>query len=367
MKRVGYIYEGICDLDNIKTAVMKASLGKRHQKRVKYALNNIDKVAVRIRKMLMNKTYRPSPYVTKTIYDGTSRKKRTICKPRFYPDQIIHWALMLQTQPIIMKGMYKYNCGSIPGRGTSYGQKILRKWLDADYRNTKYCLKLDISKFYPSIDNDMLKRMFRARIKDKNCLWLIDTIIDSGQGLPIGNYTSQWFSNFYLQGLDHFIKEELRVKYYIRYVDDLVLLGANKKKLHQVRMNIAVYLDTIGLRLKDDWQVFKVNSRAIDFLGLRFFRHKTILRKRNALRIRRRVRRISKKQKLAYRDACAVISYWGWIKRSDSYRFYHRHFKPYININKAKKVVSSYDKARNLRTNTGIRPNLRRGVPDRTR
>lgn len=308
----------------------------------------MDFYAKEIQNILTNKLYIPSPYTIKTIQDGSSGKIRTIYKPKYYPDQIIHWALMLQLQPIIMKGMYEYSCGSVPGRGTSYGQKTLRKWLDTDYKNTKYCLKMDVSKFYPSVNNDILKKMFRCRIKDGDCLWLIDSIIDSSQGLPIGNYTSQWFANFFLQGLDHYIKEVLGVKYYIRYVDDLVLLGSNKKKLHAVRKNIDEYLNSINLTMKGDWQVFKVNNRAIDFLGFRFFRNKTILRKRNALRIRRRMRKIQKKGELNYKDACAVISYWGWIKRSDSYNFYHKYVKPVVSVGHAKKVVSNYAKTNNL-------------------
>lgn len=353
MKRVGHIYEKICSIDNIKHAIMKASLGKRKQNRVMRILNNIDKVAEQIQKMLINKTYTHSPYIVKTLFDGASKKERTIHKPRFYPDQIIHWALMLQIELVIMKGMYEYCCGSVPGRGTSYAQKALRKWLDNDSKNTKYCLKMDISKFYPSVDNEKLKQMFREKIKDADCLWLIDQVIDSSKGLPIGNYTSQWFLNFYLQVMDHWIKEYLGVKYYIRYVDDLVLLGANKKKLHKVKNALDVYLETIGLKLKGDWQVFRVNSRAIDFLGFRFFRDKTILRKRNALRIRRRWKKIGKKAKMSYEDACAIVSYWGWIKRSDSYDFYNKYAKPIISVGRAKKVVSEYAKADSLRANSG--------------
>lgn len=301
--------------------------------------------------MLVNKTYRASPYIEKTIEDGATKKIRTIYKPRYYPDQIIHWALMLQLQPIIMRGMYQYSCGSVPGRGTGYGQKMLRKWLDSDRKHTKYCLKMDISKFYPSVNNEKLKSMFRRMIKDEDCLWLIDEIIDSAEGLPIGNYTSQWFSNFFLQGLDHYIKEQLGVKYYLRYVDDLVLLGSNKKKLHKARIAVAEYLIGIGLIIKGDWQVFRVDKRAIDFLGFRFYRNKTILRKRNALRIKRRLQKIKKKGHLNYKDACAVVSYWGWVKRSDSYRFYHKYMEPIVSIKKAKRTVSNYAKGLHLQSN----------------
>ena len=346
MKRAGFIYNKICDIDNIKFAIMNSSLGKRTQNRVKRVIENMDANAKSIQEILVNKTYVPSPYIEKIIQDGATKKVRAICKPRYYPDQIIHWALMQQIQPILAKGMYEYTCGSVPGRGTSGGQKILRKWLDNDYKNTKYCLKMDVKKFYPTIDNDILKAKFRTKIKDRDCLWLIDAIIDSAKGLPIGNYTSQWFSNFFLEDLDHYIKEQLGVKYYIRYVDDLVLLGPNKKKLHKARVAISEHLASTNLELKGNWQVFKVNSRDIDFLGFRFFRNKTILRKRNALRIKRRFKRISRKNHLSNKDASAVISYWGWMVRSNSYNFYHKHAKPKVGIKKAKRMVSFYAKIR---------------------
>jgi RNA-directed DNA polymerase len=345
MKRTGNIYQNITKYDNIKTAVLKASLGKRDRKYIAKRLRDMDETVKGIMGMLEHQTYVPSPYNVKKILDGANQKERIIYKPRFFPDQIIHWALMLQLQEIIMRGMYQYCCGSVPGRGTSYGQKVLRKWLDGDFRGTKYCLKMDVSKFYPSIDTGALKQMFRDRIKDPQCLWLIDAILDSGdRGLPIGNYTSQWFSNFYLQGLDHFIKETLRAKYYIRYVDDLVILGSNKKILHKMRKEIEAYLNTICLAMNDNWQVFPVRSRAIDFLGLKFYQNRTTLRKRNSLRIRRRFNKIASKPCLSYTDACAVVSYWGWLKRSNSYRFYNEFLKNKVNINQARRRIKQHAK-----------------------
>lgn len=362
MKRQGYIYNNICDIENIKSAIMNSSLGKRDQNRVSKTIKNIDYYAKKIQEILTDKKYKPSPYAIKIIQDNSSGKIRTIHKPKYFPDQIIHWALILQIQPLIMRGMYAYSCGSVPGRGTSYGQKTLRKWLDTDFKGTKYCLKMDISKFYPSVDHEILKSMFKRIIKDQDCLWLIDTIIDSCEGLPIGNYTSQWFSNFFLQTLDHFIKENLGVKYYVRYVDDLVMLGPNKKKLHKARVSIEEYLKSVNLTLKGDWQVFKINSRAIDFLGFRFFRDKTILRKRNALRIKRRIIKIAKKGTLNYKDACAVVSYWGWMKRSNSFKFYHKYVKPIVSVGFAKKVVSEIAKIRNC---AGREINIKRNLPGR--
>jgi len=347
LERYGYIYEKVYDIENIKLAIKKSSLGKREQKRVKKVLDNIDFYALKIQQMLINKSYQPSQSDIKQIRDGANKKDREIKKPKYFPDQIIHWALILQLEPIIMKGMYEYNCGSVPKRGTEYGRKTIRKWIDRDKRNTKYCLKMDVTKFYPSVKGCILKQMFRNKIKDKDCLWLIDIIIDSEDGLPIGYYTSQWFSNFFLQGLDRFIKETLGVKYFVRYVDDLILMGSNKKKLHKVRKAVESYLESIGLKLKGNWQVFRISVRAIDFLGFRLFRDKTTLRKRNALRIMRRLRKIRKKGYLNCKDASAVISYWGWIKRSNSFYFYNKYIKPIVTIKLAKKVVSTNARIRN--------------------
>jgi len=346
LKRYGYIYEKVCDLDNIKDAIRRASLGKRGQTRVKRILDHIDASAIEIRDALIDQTFVPSQPKVKTIIAGPSGKTRTICKPAFFPDQVVHWALMLQLEPVMMTGMYAHNCGSVPGRGSSHGQKVLRKWLDCDRKNTRYCLKMDVRKFYPSIKGEHLKPYFRRKIKDSKCLWLIDSIIDSFDGQPIGYYTSQWFANFFLQDLDHFVKEGLGAAYYIRYVDDLVILGPNKKKLHRMRASVESFLNAKGLHLKGDWQVFPVRSRDIDFLGMRFYRDKTTLRKRTALRIRRRVSRVAKKGRLSVRDAAAIISYWGWIKHTDSYAFYHKYVRPIVAIREARRVVSADARAR---------------------
>jgi len=344
MKRVGHLYEAIYNLENIKTAILKASLGKRKQMHVARVLNDIDGHAKTLQKILIEQSFKPSPYSTKIIKDGPSQKEREISKPRFFPDQVIHWALMLQLEPILYKRMYKHSCGSVPGRGTSYGQLKVQKWMREDRKNTKYCLKLDVSKFYPTIDNEILKRMFKRVLKDQRTLNLIDTIIDSAKGLPIGNYTSRWFANFYLESLDNCIKQSGKATYYIRYVDDLVILGPNKRNLHKLRKEIEVHLQTISLKLKSNWQVFKTNSRPLDFLGFKFYHTHTTLRKRNCLRIKRRVKKIKAKHYLNIKDAQAMISYWGWIKSSDSYNYYTKNVKPYVSINACRKVVSAHAK-----------------------
>lgn len=144
-----------------------------------------------------------------------------------------------------------------------------------------------------------------------------------------GNFTSQWFANFYLQDLDHYIKEQLHVKYYIRYMDDMVLFGRNKKELHKIKFSIDDFLKPEGLKLKDNWQLFKVDSRPLDFLGYRFYRGYTTLRRSNFLRIKRRVKKIVKRGYLRLTDAYSIVSYHGWLSHCDSFNYRNKYIKPY--------------------------------------
>lgn len=340
MKRIGNIYDNIIKLDNIELAIAKASLGKSKRKNVAKILDSPTYYAMQVQKMLKEKNYIPSPYIEMKIHDGANKKERIIYKPRFYPDQVIHWSLMLQIESILYKGMYEFSCASIKGRGIKRGMNYLKRILVQDRKHTKYCLKLDVKHFYPSINKDILKSKFRRVIKDRDTLNLIDVIIDSGiDGLPIGNYTSQWFANFYLQDLDHYIKEVLHVKYYIRYMDDMVLFSNNKKELKKVKYAIDEFLAKESLKIKENWQLFKTDSRPIDFLGYRFYRGYTTLRRSNFLRIKRRAKKISKKEELNFHDAAAMLSYSGWLKHCDSYNYQQKYIKPYIDYKKCKEVV----------------------------
>lgn len=348
MKREGYVFEKIANKANIQSAIIKSSKGKTKRKEVQKILNNFDYYVDSIYNMLINKSYIPSEYRISVIYDALNKKNRTISKPKYYPDQIIHYCLINILEPILVRKMYIYSCGSISKRGTSYGYKHLRKWLDNDVKGTKYCLKMDIKKFYPSIDKDILKNKFERIIKDKNCLWLINIIIDSNKdGIPLGNYTSGFFSNYFLTGLDFYIKEKLKPQHYLRYVDDLVILHSNKRQLHQMLVNIDKYLKAENLLLKKNYQIFNISVRDIDFLGYRFFRNKTILRKRNMIRISRRVQSIYKKKTIIFKDACAMVSYNGWILNSDSYHFYNCRIKQFVKIQTMKQIISVYAKNNN--------------------
>ena len=375
MKREGFIFERIACPANIRRAIHKAAIGKTDNRLVRNVLEHEDEAVVRVREILLS-GFKPSPYKRSIIFDGANKKQREILKPRFYPDQIIHWALIMQIQSAIMRGMYDWSCCSIPGRGQSRCKQGVERWLKGDPENTKYCLKIDIRKFYPSVDNQILKASFRRIIKDARTLSLIDAIIDSTKGLNIGNYTSQWFANFYLQPVDHFIKEKLRhtvrngkrgskpsdaIIYYARYNDDMVMFGRNKKALRNARDALFAYLqDKMHLTVKDNWQLFLVTcvkrrrdgttykaGRDVDFLGFRMNHECTTLRRKLSLRMARRARKIYKKKRVPnYADCAAMISYCGWLKHSDSHNFYTKRISPYVNIEAMKGIVSNEARAK---------------------
>ena len=346
MKRTGNIYQKIIELNNIEAAIYKASKGKGNRKSVEKILDSPTYYALQIQKSLKDKTFRPSPYVAMRGHDGANKKERIIYKPHFYPDQIVHWSLMLQIEPLLMKGMYEFCCASVKGRGIMRGMRHIKKILVQDRKYTKYCLKLDIKKLYPSIDKQRLKDKFHRILKDKETLNLIDLIIDSGiEGVPtIGNFTSQWFANFYLQDLDHFIKEQLKVKYYVRYMDDMVLFSNNKKELRKIKIEIDNFLSKEKLTIKENWQLFKTESRPLDFLGYRFYRGYTTLRRSNFLRIKRRAKKMSKKNHITFLDAAAMISYSGWLKHCNSYNYQQKYIKPYVNYKLCKEVIRNESK-----------------------
>ncbi|MBQ0014660.1 MAG: RNA-directed DNA polymerase [Oscillospiraceae bacterium] len=345
MKRYGYLYEKIYNKDNLRRAIINASNGKHNRENVRYILNNIDHYTDILYALLVEEMFEPSPYNCFTIYDQSSNKEREIFAPKFFPDQVVHWAIMQVIQPYLELPMYHLSCGSRPYKGAHYGKRYLEKWLKNDIKHTKYCLKLDIRKFYPSIKQSKLMDLLDCKFKDEKLLNLLYSIISSTEnGIPIGNYTSQWFANYYLTPLDNYIKCDLRIKYYIRYMDDMVILGSNKKELHKTKIKIERFLNDYGLSLKDNWQVFRVDDRSIDFMGFRFYHNRTILRKRTALRIRRKFRRASKN--LNYKNASACMSYMGWVKSADMKNFYLKYISPYFNIKMAKEVIRNENRKR---------------------
>ncbi|MGE0636012.1 MAG: reverse transcriptase domain-containing protein [Bacteroidia bacterium] len=307
MKRKNNLYTEIISIENLMLADAKASKGKAEQYGVKQHNKNKEANIQQLHQMLKDKIYATSPYTTFTVYEP---KERLVYRLPYFPDRITHHAVMNVLEPIFVSTFTADTYSCIKGKGIHAAAEGVKAAL-RDVAGTQYCLKLDIRKFYPSVDHDILKQLLRRKIKDNDLLWLLDGIIDSADGLPIGNYLSQYLANFYLSYFDHWLKEEKRVKYYFRYADDLVILAPDKPYLHQLFNEIQTYLnDRLKLTIKHNYQVFPVDARSIDFVGYRFYHTHTLLRKSIKQNFARKMKR--------NRNPQSVASYKGWANHCDS-------------------------------------------------
>jgi retron-type reverse transcriptase len=307
MKRIGNLYEKIISIENLQLAEAKAQQGKSKQYGVRLHNKNREANIQALHEMLKNKTYRTSKYDIFKVYEP---KEREIYRLPFFPDRIAHHAIMNVLEPIFVSTFTTDSYSCIKGKGIHAAANALKKALK-NKQETTYCLKMDITKFYPNIDHDVLKSLLRRKFKDPDLLWLLDEIIDSATGIPIGNYLSQYFANFYLTYFDHWLKEDKRVKHYFRYADDLIILAANKPYLHALLAAIKTYLNgNLKLKVKGNYQIFPVEARGIDFVGYRFYHTHTLLRKS----IKQNFARMVKKRP----SKASIASYKGWAKHCDS-------------------------------------------------
>lgn len=309
MKRINNLYQKVCSIENLQLADKNARRGKRRSIGVRIHDQNKEENIRNLNISLLNKMFKTSRYHIFQIFDP---KQRDIYQLPYYPDRIVHHAVMNILEPVWTKIFTNDTYACIKGKGIHLIVKRLKREIKDEF-NTRYCLKLDIRKFYPNINHDILKKIIRRKIKDPDLLWLLDSIIDSADGVPIGNYLSQYFANLYLAYFDHWIKEEKKVRFYYRYADDMIILDSSKEVLHQLRIDIAKYFEShLKLQLKDNYQVFPVKSRGIDFVGYRFFHTHTLLRKS----IKQNFARALKGNTSNRRQV--IAAYWGWAKHCDS-------------------------------------------------
>lgn len=307
MKRINNIYEKIISTENLMLADEKARKGKGTTYGVLMHDRKRESNILKLHDMLISKTYKTSAYDIFKVYEP---KERDVYRLPYFPDRITHHAIMNVLEPVFVAVFTADSYSCIKGRGIHRASYNLRKALQ-DHQNTTYCLKLDIKKFYPNIDHDILKTLLRKKFKDDDLLWLLEEIIDSAPGLPIGNYLSQYLANFYLTYFDHWIKEQVGVKYYFRYADDIVILHKNKDYLHKLFNVIRMYFDLhLKLEVKGNWQVFPVEKRGINFVGYVHYHNHVLLRKS----IKQRFARMLKRNP----ERASIASYQGWTKHCNS-------------------------------------------------
>lgn len=429
MRSYNNLYEKMLQNDYIEQCFKDASEKKRNRNDVKKIMENLETEVEILKTMLQEEMFIPDYHKPSVINESSNRKTRRILKPNYKYEQVVHHCVIGQFKTVVMNGLYEFSCGSIPERGVHYGKRYMRKWIDSYNGKKMYVLKMDVRHFFESIDRAILKKKIKEVIRDKRFYRLLCILIehdrvsevaelladagveisvaqtreiigcialddDAGalnvlreigitgkafeeikksiqsrrKGVPLGYFTSQWFGNFYLKKLDHYIKEALKADDYERYLDDMVILGKSKKKLHRIRREIDKYLrDELHLELKGDWQVFrfeypakkngeiildkdgkpKTNGRMLDFMGFQFHHDRTTIRKSNLERARRKANHIDKQDKISWYNASGMLSYMGLFKHTDTYGYYEEYIKPKVNVKKLKRIVSKHSRKEN--------------------
>jgi retron-type reverse transcriptase len=308
MKRYGNLYPQITEFNNLFLAAKKAQKGKRFKSNVLKFNYNLESELILLQQELLSKTYQPGAYVNFEIKEPKPR----IISAAPYRDRVVHHALCNIIVPIFERSFIRDSYANRVGFGT---HKALRRFTKFA-RNTEYVCQCDIKKYFPSIDLDILKSLIRHKIKCADTLWLIDKIIDNSnqqipvveyfpgddlltpiqrrKGLPIGNLTSQFFANIYLNGLDHFIQENLKIGKYVRYVDDFALFSNNRDLLVGARQEIEDYLATLRLKIHPIKSQIFATKEGASFLGFRIFPNQIKVRNQNLCRGRKRLRKLQK-------------------------------------------------------------------------
>lgn len=367
------LFNSICSMDNLYRAYQNAKSGKGWYKEVKQIEKRPFYYLAGLQYMLKNHLFKTSEYEIFILNEG--KKKRDVYKLPFFPDRIAQWAILQVIEPFLVANMTPDTYSAIPGKGIQPIVNDLRGYyktkrvdgkkksvwvpsiLLSDEENTRYCYKIDLHHYYQSINHEVLKQKFRKVFKDPELLWLLDEIVDSintateedlielslsgeievdpNTGIPIGNYMSQYSGNFYLSSFDHWVKEELHVKHYYRYMDDVVIFASSKEELHEIHRKVTAYTrDYLHLNIKGNYQIFPTKVRGVDFVGYRFFGEYTLLRKSTAINFKRKMRACRKKMENnippTYSEWCSFNSYKGWLGNCDSYRLFKKYMEPLI-------------------------------------
>lgn len=324
MKTYNNLIDKICDFENLGRAYRKARLGRRFNPEILSFSNNLEENLIILGYELSLATYRTGRYKEFMVYDPKPR----IVMSLPFRDRVAQHAICNVIEPLFDRKFIYDTYACRQGKGVIVGVLRSEMMIHRAMRNydTVFVLKGDVKKYFYSLNHAVLKNDIRRTIRCQKTLAVLDGIIDSsgdGVGIPIGNLTSQLFANIYLDPLDHLIKETLGIKYYVRYMDDFIILGGSKKYLWNVRRSIQSELASRGLELNRKTVVFPL-SKGIDFLGYRHFPDFRLLRKRNISKTRRKFRKLTSLFKRGEIDFTrvdqSVQSFIGHAKWANSYQ-----------------------------------------------
>lgn len=338
MKRYGYLWGEIVEFKNLLAAARQAQRGKRFRASVLQFNYNLENELIQLQQQLLDHSYQPGKYTTFNVKEPKPR----LISAAPYRDRVVHHALCNVILPIFERTLIHDTYANRSGFGTHRALKRFTQFT----RSSRYVLQCDIQKYFPTIDHAILKQIFRRKIKCPDTLWLIDTIIDGSndqepvieyfpgdslttpferrRGLPIGNLTSQFFANIYLNSFDHFVKQTIKAEKYLRYVDDFTLFSDDREFLTDARLAIEEQLATLRLKIHPvKSQLFETRIGA-NFVGFRVFQDHIRVRTANLDRARYRLRRLKKlyaSRKIPFAQLTQSIQSWGaHLKHADTYR-----------------------------------------------
>ncbi len=287
MRRIGDLFDDVVSYSNLYRAYRKALLGARRNEEQAHFYYNLENELVTLRRELVEETYNPGPYRYFMIFDP---KEREIAIAPFR-DRVVHHAIVNVLEPIYERRFIYDSYATRKGKGTLAAIKRAQSFL----RESRYYIKLDISKYFASIDRNTLLEILQRKLKDARLLKLITRIVwnppDEERGLPIGNMTSQFFANVYMDPFDHFVKDELKQRHYIRYMDDFVVFTDDRSGIRGLLDRMKAYLnDELGLKVKENGVVINTPMHGLGFLGVRIFPSTVRLHRKNLTRCLRKIR-----------------------------------------------------------------------------
>lgn len=316
MKRYKNLWDSFISMENLELAAKKAVKSKKSKWQTKVFEKNKHELLSKLQQMLQNGEFNTSKYRIRKIFEP---KERLIYILPLYPDHVVHHAIINILGPIWQRSFIPDSFACIPGKGLHKASMRIMHFI----RRNKYVLQCDIRKFYPSINHEIMFDIIKRKVGDKKLLNVLHNIIWScgaDANLPIGNLTSQWMGNVYLNELDHFIKENLHCRDYIRYCDDFCIFGDNKSVLHEYKEKIQKFLyDKLKLCFSKS-VVFPV-AHGISFIGYRHFKKFNMLRKYGAQKMKKYIINIALHNDMSEHAVGQLAAYHGWAKWCCSHNF----------------------------------------------
>lgn len=354
-KQIKNVYKTLCTYENLYEAYLQARKYKRYRDEVLKFSYNLEEELWDIKDELINHSYKVGGY--REFYVFEPKQRLIMALP--FKDRVIQWGIYQLLNPIFDKTYIDDSYGCRVGKGTLRAVQRLHYWLKQVGKKEEkfYYLKLDVSKYYYRVDHEILINILRKKIKDDEMIELLKTIINydgtlfglkvngdvnnpedrlSGKGIPIGNLTSQMFANLYLNELDQYCKRILSIKYYVRYMDDIIILSNDKKKLHEYKELIQTFVEEkLKLNLNKKTTIRPI-SLGIEFVGYRLWPTHIKIRKSTSMKMRKRLKYVKKqfeRNQLPFEKVNATVqSYMGILKHCNSFRLQNKIFNELVFI-----------------------------------